>query len=426
MAELRPFKGIRYNQKISGDLALNVCPPFDSISPALQNHLYEISKYNTVRLELGLRGLNEDPYFSAAATQKNWIKEKVLIQDDSPSIYVTEEEFYNEGEIITRKGFICALKVEDYSKRVVIPHEKTRDKWVEDRFNLMEVAKSNYSPLLCLYEDDSKETIANLVKSISGKKPYINIAPNELQKIKVWRITDIGTISLLCEKFIDSKIYIADGHHRYEAGLRHLSNVRSKREIEYDESINFRMVQLISMNEPGLITRSYHRYIKVESSKIDEYSKKIINDLNIEEFKLNLNLDEYEQYEDFFKSVCDESSDESIKFGLIIKSGSKIKTLLYTNNDNNKTNDYTFIHENYLVDILDNKFEENILFETDLNEVLNILKNEGNYIVLLMRPIPIDRFLSAVNSGNRLPPKVTNFLPKPPAGLVFQSLEGYI
>jgi len=170
MAELRPFKGIRYNQKISGDLALNVCPPFDSISPVLQNHLYEISKYNTVRLELGLRGLNEDPYLSAATIQKNWIKERVLIQDDSPSIYVTEEEFLNDGEIITRKGFICALKVEDYSNRVVIPHEKTRDKWVEDRFNLMEVAKSNYSPLLCLYEDDSRETIANLVKSISGKE----------------------------------------------------------------------------------------------------------------------------------------------------------------------------------------------------------------------------------------------------------------
>tara|TARA_B110001454_G_scaffold83532_1_gene80250 strand:- start:1391 stop:2671 length:1281 start_codon:yes stop_codon:yes gene_type:complete len=426
MAELRPFKGIRYNQKISGDLALNVCPPFDSISPVLQNHLYEISKYNTVRLELGLRGLNEDPYLSAAAIQKNWIKERVLIQDDSPSIYVTEEEFLNDGEIITRKGFICALKVEDYSNRIVIPHEKTRDKWVEDRFNLMEVAKSNYSPLLCLYEDDSRETIANLVKSISGKEPYINIAPNELQKIKVWRVTDKGTISLLCENFIDSKIYIADGHHRYEAGLRHLSNVRSKREIEYDESINYRMVQLISMNEPGLITRSYHRYLKVESSKIHEYSKKIINDLNIEEFKLNLSLDQYEQYEDFYKSVCDESNYSSIKFGLIIKSGSNIKTLLYTNNDNNKTNDYTFVHENYLIDKLDDKLEENILFETDLNEVLNLFQKEGNYIILLMRPIPMDRFLSAVNSGDRLPPKVTNFLPKPPAGLVFQSLEGYI
>ena len=93
----------------------------------LQKKLYEISNYNTVRLELGLRGLDEDPYFSAAETQNKWIKEGVLIQDNSPSIYVTEEEFSYGDKTITRKGFICAIKVEDYSKRIVIPHEKTRD-----------------------------------------------------------------------------------------------------------------------------------------------------------------------------------------------------------------------------------------------------------------------------------------------------------
>ena len=109
MAELFPFKGIRYNQKISGDLSLNVCPPFDSISSTLQRKLYDVSNYNTVRLELGLRGLDEDPYFSAAETQNKWIKDGVLIQDDSPSIYVTEEEFLYEDKIITRKGFILSL-----------------------------------------------------------------------------------------------------------------------------------------------------------------------------------------------------------------------------------------------------------------------------------------------------------------------------
>ena len=118
---------------------------------------------------MGLRGLDSDPYFSAAETQKTWMKEGILTQDDSPSIYVTEEEFLYNNKTITRRGFICALKVEDYTSRIVIPHEKTRDPWVEDRYKLMEVAKSNYSPLLCLYRDDSRETIANLVKSISGK-----------------------------------------------------------------------------------------------------------------------------------------------------------------------------------------------------------------------------------------------------------------
>tara|TARA_B110000263_G_scaffold211288_1_gene194169 strand:+ start:5843 stop:7123 length:1281 start_codon:yes stop_codon:yes gene_type:complete len=426
MAELRPFKGIRYNQKISGDLALNVCPPFDSISPSLQNTLYEKSNFNTVRLELGLRALDEDPYFSAAETQKKWIDQGVLIQDDSPSIYVTEEEFLNGEELITRKGFICALKVEDYSKRVVIPHEKTRDKWVEDRFKLMEVAKSNYSPLLCLYEDDSRETIANLVKSISGKQPYIDISPEGLQKIKVWRVTDEGTISLICKNFFESKIYIADGHHRYEAGLRHLSNIRSKREINYDESINYRMVQLISMNEPGLITRSYHRYVKLRSLEIEYISNQIKSNQNITKYNSSYEFSNKKFTEEFYKEICQQLNFKNIHFGIILKKDNYINSYIYSKDNKNNINDYNFIHESFLNDTFESISNENIMFETDLNEIKNILNSEGNYIILLMRPIPMDTFLSAVNSGDRLPPKVTNFLPKPPAGLVFQSLEGNI
>ena len=426
MAELFPFKGIRYNQKISGDLSLNVCPPFDSISSTLQRKLYDVSNYNTVRLELGLRGLDEDPYFSAAETQKKWIQDGVLIQDDSPSIYVTEEEFLYEDKIITRKGFICAIKVEDYSKRIVMPHEKTRDKWVEDRFKLMDVAKSNYSPLLCLYKDDSRETVANLVKSISGKKPYIDIAPDGLQKIKVWRVTDRGTISLICKKFIDSKIYIADGHHRYEAGLRYLSNIRSKREINSDESINYRMIQLISMNEPGLITRSYHRYLRMNSDDLTDLEKKITLNKNIQSISKS-NIKIHENFvNEFYENVCEEKNFNYIHFGIIIKNSNEIRTYKYTENNLSQINDYTFIHENFMPQNFKSNYEENIMFETDLKEINNLLRSDGNYAILMMRPIPMNSFLSAVNSGERLPPKVTNFLPKPPAGLVFQSLEGKI
>tara|TARA_B100000945_G_scaffold57623_2_gene42710 strand:+ start:22123 stop:23403 length:1281 start_codon:yes stop_codon:yes gene_type:complete len=426
MAELFPFKGIRYNQKISGDLSLNVCPPFDSISSTLQRKLYDVSNYNTVRLELGLRGLDEDPYFSAAETQNKWIQDGVLIQDDSPSIYVTEEEFLYEDKIITRKGFICAIKVEDYSKRIVMPHEKTRDKWVEDRFKLMDVAKSNYSPLLCLYKDDSRETVANLVKSISGKKPYIDIAPDGLQKIKVWRVTDRGTISLICKKFIDSKIYIADGHHRYEAGLRYLSNIRSKREINSDESINYRMIQLISMNEPGLITRSYHRYLRMNSDDLTDLEKKITLNKNIQSISKS-NIKIHENFvNEFYGNVCEEKDFNYIHFGIIIKNTNEIRTYKYTENNLSQINDYTFIHENFMTQNFMSNYEENIMFETDLKEINNLLRSDGNYAILMMRPIPMNSFLSAVNSGERLPPKVTNFLPKPPAGLVFQSLEGKI
>tara|TARA_Y100000768_G_C23963335_1_gene676586 strand:- start:324 stop:1595 length:1272 start_codon:yes stop_codon:yes gene_type:complete len=421
MAQLRPFKGIRYNQEISGDLTKNVCPPFDSISETLQEKLYKISEYNTVRLELGIRGMYEDPYFSAAEIQNSWLKNEVLTQDDSPSIYVTEEEFKFGDQVITRKGFICAIKVEEYKNKVVIPHEKTREEWVEDRQKLMEVAKSNYSPLLCLYEDDSRETIANLVKSISGKKPYIDIEPDYLQKIKVWRVTDKGTISLITNNFNKSKIYIADGHHRYEAGLRYLSKINKYRTIEENESINYRMIQLISMNEPGLVTRSYHRYIKSDKN-ISKYIKEIISDKNISYIEKNIVLEDTNFLRSFYKSIIENNN--QISFGIIIKERSEINLYSYSNNNTSKNNDYSFLHDEFLQEKFNNNFEDNISFETDLDEINNQLQINDKIIVFIMRPIPMKDFVKTVQSGEVLPPKVTNFLPKPPAGLVFQSLEG--
>lgn len=423
MAQLRPFKGIRYNQEISGDLTTNVCPPFDSIPKSLQEKLYEISDYNTVRLELGIRGMYEDPYISAAEIQNSWIKNGVLSQDDTPSIYVTEEEFKFGDQIITRKGFICAIKVEKYENKIVIPHEKTREEWVEDRQKLMEVAKSNYSPLLCLYEDDSRETIANLVKSISGKTPYIDIEPDYLQKIKVWRVTDKGTIALITENFNNSKIYIADGHHRYEAGLRYLSKIKKYRSIEENESINYRMIQLISMNEPGLITRSYHRYIKLDKNN-SKYIDQIISDENISVMRNNFSLDDSNSIQSFYESILENKNNDVIKFGIIIKDESNITSYTYSNNNTSKNNDYSFLHDDFLQEKFDNNFEENISFETDLDEINNQLLTNNKIIVFIMRPIPMNDFVKTVQSGEVLPPKVTNFLPKPPAGLVFQSIEG--
>ena len=53
MAEVRPFRGIRYNPKLSENLSALICPPFDTISSEMQGSLHEQHPYNVVRLELG-------------------------------------------------------------------------------------------------------------------------------------------------------------------------------------------------------------------------------------------------------------------------------------------------------------------------------------------------------------------------------------
>ena len=89
----------------------------------------------------------------------------------------------------------------------------------------------------------------------------------------MWRLSDPGTIEVLANSFAQNQLFIADGHHRYEAALRFRSRIRSEREVDPGESINYRMMMLVSVSEPGLVTRGYHRTIQnaSDSELSDDY-----------------------------------------------------------------------------------------------------------------------------------------------------------
>ena len=133
MAEIQPFRAVRYNPDVAGDVSLHICPPFDVITPQLQQELYDRSPYNIVRLELARRGLSEDPYEQAAETSQLWLDSGALKHEGEPSIYVTEEEFEYQGQKLFRRGFVAAVRLEDYDQEIVLPHEGTRSEWVADR-----------------------------------------------------------------------------------------------------------------------------------------------------------------------------------------------------------------------------------------------------------------------------------------------------
>ena len=241
MAEIQPFRAVRYNPDVAGDVSLHICPPFDVITPQLQQELYDRSPYNIVRLELARRGLSEDPYEQAAETSQLWLDSGALKHEGEPSIYVTEEEFEYQGQKLFRRGFVAAVRLEDYDQEIVLPHEGTRSEWVADRVRLMEAAQSNYSPLLVIYRDDLRSSVGNLVRAIAGGEPTAVFTPPDMPQLRLWRVSDPGTIGVLQRALADSEMFIADGHHRYEAALRYRSGVRAEREVGHDESINFRI-----------------------------------------------------------------------------------------------------------------------------------------------------------------------------------------
>ena len=52
MADIRAFRGFRYDLGRAGPLSDVVAPPYDVIDPALQQDLYDRSPYNAIRVDL--------------------------------------------------------------------------------------------------------------------------------------------------------------------------------------------------------------------------------------------------------------------------------------------------------------------------------------------------------------------------------------
>ncbi len=425
MAEIQPFRAVRYNPDVAGDVSLHICPPFDVITPQLQQELYDRSPYNIVRLELARRGLSEDPYEQAAETSQLWLDSGALKHEDEPSIYVTEEAFEYQGQKLFRRGFVAAVRLEDYDQEIVLPHEGTRSEWVADRVRLMEAAQSNYSPLLVIYRDDLRSSVGNLIRAIAGGEPTAVFTPPDMPQFRLWRVSDPGTIGVLQRALADSEIFIADGHHRYEAALRYRSGVRAEREVGHDESINFRIMLMVSFDEPGLITRGYHRL--VESATDDEIAgliDSIESMCELEEWTPPAGQTTAEKIEAFSTALGERKGDEVI-FGLYGKEPGMFQVARMkappATDSALENSEYSRLHSLIIRPVISEAREEQVISpHHDAGLIARQIESGEARFAMIMRPVPLAEFVAIVTRGWRLPPKATNFYPKPPAGAVIQ------
>ena len=425
MADIKPFRGIRYNPAVAGSLGLNVSPPFDMITPALQRDLYERSDYNIVRLELARRRLGGDPYASAAESQQRWMGAGALTRDDEPSVYVTEERFSFLGSEYVRRGVIAAVRVEEYDRNVVLPHEYTRQEWVLDRVRLMGVAGYNYSSLLVLFRDDLRSTVGGIIRAVAGGKPTATAAPPDMPELRMWRLSDPGTIEVLANSFAQNQLFIADGHHRYEAALRFRSRVRSEREVDPGESINYRMMMLVSVSEPGLVTRGYHRTIQNASgSELSTITSLLRERTTLTKWGPG----DATVATKFADSLANMTGDEAV-FGIYGLEKGVCHVARLEPSPRLRMNSSAQSTPGSMNCCSGRRFHrsgkpKSSVFPTNRNRAMEAVDNGEAQLAIIMRPVPMDQFMGIVTRGWRLPPKATNFHPKPSAGSVIQSLEG--
>jgi len=176
MAEIRPFHGVRYNQSVVKDLSAVICPPYDVITTHMEQELYHQSSYNFIRLESG-RELPQDivsdnKYTRSAATLEQWLRQDVLKVDETPAIYLHDHYFNYQGKEYKRRGIIVCVRLEEWDKMVVRPHEGTLAEPKGDRLSLLWACQANTSPILALFEDREQQVTSVLAEQ-ERNKPVI-------------------------------------------------------------------------------------------------------------------------------------------------------------------------------------------------------------------------------------------------------------
>ncbi|HHW45728.1 MAG TPA: DUF1015 domain-containing protein [Clostridiales bacterium] len=421
MAEIRPFKALRFTEK-AGDIKELCCPPYDVISEEQRKAFLAANPYNVIRLELPKEG--GDPYKEAASTLDKWLEGGIMAVDKIPSIYIYEEAFKVKGREYSIKGFICRVKLEEFSKGVILPHEETLSKAKADRFNLMCSTGCNFSQIYALYNDENGDTFS-IIDKLSKSSPHQEFCDNDGVTHRLWIVPENEEVRLICRQFENRRLYIADGHHRYETALNYRNHLRQNG-IQ-NENADYVMMMLVDINNPGLVVFPTHRIVRdLESFDTDRILAECQEYFEIEKISENsIEQKLSEQYGNHKKAFV--YFDNINYYLLTLKDLSVMEKLLPGKSQALRGLDVSILHTLILEKIFGIDAENmakqiNLTYTRVEREAIEAVRSGIANCAFLLNPTRVDEIAAVAAAGEKMPQKSTYFYPKLITGLVMNKI----
>ncbi|MBF8266528.1 MAG: hypothetical protein HW388_36 [Dehalococcoidia bacterium] len=435
MAEIQPFKGIRYNPQLASNLERLLCPPYDVITPEQQRELHNRSPYNVIRLELGMSQPSDSDganrYTRAAALLEEWLGQGVLVSEKKAAFYLLQEEFPHLGRVRTRRSLLARVRLEDFSRRVVIPHEETSQGPKRDRMELLKATRANLSPIMGIYRDPSGDLSALLGRAMAG--PPLVRADYGDSHIRLWALAEEGAMEAIRGSLKDAPVFLADGHHRYETALLYRDIQRARGGArDGEDGHGFVMMTLTEISDPGLLALPYHRLVRGlspgELERVVALAKKTFAPISLaakpgldDEAALHL----MEQLEGVART--------QVALGLLEHGAEGASILALRGSPGASSSPLercaTWVLAKRVLEpglrSQEEAVERGILrFTPDPQEVYRLVRGGDFQMGFLLPPLDMDLFEEVVLSGERMPLKSTYFTPKLPTGLVINRLVG--
>lgn len=430
MAEVQAFQALRYDVGQVGDLSDVVAPPYDVIDSAFQDALYKAHPCNCVRVDLnreepGDTGV-EDRYARAAKFMKQWQQDGVLIREHEDSLYVYHQEFEWEGTKYVRKGFLGRLRLEEFGKGNVFPHEQTMPGPKKDRLALMYACQANLSAIFGLYPDRENEAQNILEDAARSLTPLV--ATDHLGVVhRLWPVSDRAAISKVQAILADKPIFIADGHHRYETSCNYKNELAEAGQLNETSAANYTLMMFCGMEDPGLAILPTHRLV----SGFPELSSDDIKAALGEHFS----IEEVETAEAAWETMEMDGGQEVFGIGttsdgkwLLLRATdtSPMKELAPEQSDVWRGLGVSILHRQIVDHLLKGKHPEadpKFKFVHLMEEVHTGMNEKTCQLAILVMPAQIEHVQAISEELERMPPKSTFFYPKLLSGLVFNPLS---
>ncbi|MGY6743441.1 MAG: DUF1015 domain-containing protein [Cecembia sp.] len=420
MAEILPIKAWRYHERLADNIEALTSPLFDVVSSKQREALYN-RPFNSIHLSVPL---GENPSLQAQQLLEEWKQKEVIVQDQIPGIYVYYQYFKFPGQEqeSCRKGFIAQIRAYDWEEGVVLRHENTIAKAVNDRIDLLRATQFQPSPTHGLYEDAMQ--VLEPLMDAAIEDPIYELEDYQGVKEVLAVIQDVPTIKQFLHVMAGKKIILADGHHRYESAIVYRKEMeKSNPEHTGMEGYNFHMMYFTNALTNNLRILPTHR---------------LFNQIKLEEREIvaRLSTDFIVKKLDDVEEISELILQKQWAFGLVFSENAykirlkpeKILEMELDIPNVLKEVDLMVLHYFFIDKVLgipmeEQRFSEHIEYERNMHRCLSKVETGLASFAVITKDVSMKQVLEVCKSGYTMPQKSTYFYPKALSGLLFGSIE---
>lgn len=432
MADVQPLHGLRYQTDRVRDLAQVVTPPFDVIDTDAQRRYYERNPYNVIRLELGEQyptdTMLNTVYTRAATMLSEWRLNGVLRQESALCYYLYQQNFTHGETAYRRTGLLARVRLESWDAGVVLPHEQIRKKDKEDRLELLRACSTNFSPIMCLYDDP--DGLIHSLLAPHAKRSEVELFDEAGGEHRLEPIIDPPSIARIQDFFTGRQLYIADGHHRYTTALQYRDEIQKQHgQLDPMDGANFVLMALISIDDPGMLVLPTHRIL----FDLPQHSLASLTPQQLASFFTVRSIESTASQTSVLERL-----EQASRPSFVLKMAEQILLLapnerglqLMKQSGHSKawnTLDVAVVQHLLLRTLLGITDEDiaagnYVRYSHDTQQTLQTLASGEAQAVLLLNGLPFEQVRDVALAGDRMPQKSTYLYPKLITGLVMNPL----